>query len=105
MSIQASRIMSGVVRPVIMTWTASMDFVRAKLCSLTVETLEEPRVFFLLFSMVIPMNHVLLLVVMTDVLGVQKLQTMTLTKNGAFVKMMGTVYCWLLPMNLDIPLA
>merc|ERR1719322_1045119 len=165
MSIQASRIMSGVVRPVIMTWIASMDFVRAKLCSLTVETLEEPRVFFLLFfliqlipvvrkmdglttiggvrqpqtmmstvnglsvqiekvpltaepemvmmalviflsfSMVIPMNRVLLLVVMTDVLGVQKLQTMTLTKNGAFVKMMGTVYCWLLLMNLDIPLA
>merc|ERR1719259_483930 len=157
MSIQASRIMSGVVRPVIMTWIASMDSVRAKLCLLTVETLEEPRLFFLMqlipvvrkmdglttiggvrqpqtmmstvnglsvqiekvpltaepemvmialviflsFSMVIPMNHVLLLVVMTDVLGVQKLQTMTLTKNGAFVKMMGTVYCWLLPMNLD----
>merc|ERR1719322_1205181 len=146
MSIQASRIMSGVVRPVIMTWIASMDSVRAKLCLLTVETLEEPRVFFLLFflmqlipvvrkmdglttiggvrqpqtmmstvnglsvqiekvpltaepemvmmalviflsfSMVIPMNHVLLLVVMTDVLGVQKLQTMTLTKKWGFCK-------------------
>merc|ERR1719259_940497 len=146
MSIQASRIMSGVVRPVIMTWIASMDSVRVKLCSLTVETLEEPRVFFLLFfliklmsvvrkmdglttiggvrqpqtmmstvnglsvqiekvpltaepemvmmalviflsfSMVIPMNHVLLLVVMTDVLGVQKLQTMTLTKKWGFCK-------------------